>query len=242
MATTAQDEFNELMRDKSRQYGHPEDVTYHDDARSFLNLSSDDDDDDDDRAGTPTAIYSGRANGGFRSTSPSRPSLNLSRSNIPTTRYMANTGPKGVISDAQNFQDSRRHHRMSLQNLTLTPAQALSLQEAPTFVSSGAFDGADDLAIDEWQEDEPDDDFMEQWRQSRLAELQQRARDAKMWKKGYKAAGHRGIILGSLAPVDGAGYLDAVDNAPPGVTVLVYIYDDMVSECSSHNQTEVWVG
>lgn len=42
MATAAQDEFNELMRDKERRTAHPEDVDS--DARSFLNLSDDDND------------------------------------------------------------------------------------------------------------------------------------------------------------------------------------------------------
>ncbi|KAM0700488.1 hypothetical protein Q7P35_012209 [Cladosporium inversicolor] len=43
MATAAQDEFNELMRDKERRTTHPEDANS--DARSFLNLSDDDDND-----------------------------------------------------------------------------------------------------------------------------------------------------------------------------------------------------
>ena len=236
MGTTAYEEFQEVMRDKSQRTSHPED-DHDNDARSFLNLSDDEDD------ATPTALYADRTEAPFPSTSPpasSRPSLNLSRNTIPTTRFEANTGPKGVIADAQHFQDSRRNHRVSMRNLALTQAQALSLAEAQppplTAPPVGGFDEEDlyqyDDEIDE--NGELDDDFMEKWRQSRLAELQQRARDAKMRKKKGHLGSNRGHMLGSLAPVDGAGYLNAVDNAPPDATVMVYIYDDMVSLATGH--------
>jgi hypothetical protein len=103
MATSAQEEFNELMRNKERRTAHPEDADS--DARSFLNLS----DDDNDRT-PPASNYDPDEN-------LPRSSTSTARNIIPRTRYGANTGPKGVISDAQHFRDSQRNHRTSLRSL-----------------------------------------------------------------------------------------------------------------------------
>ncbi|KAK3092178.1 hypothetical protein LTR53_019695, partial [Teratosphaeriaceae sp. CCFEE 6253] len=106
--SAAQDEFNELMRDKEKRRQHPEDDN--DDARSFLNLSDEDDD------ATPPASQADPDE------APSRPSLS-SRHTIPLTRYEANTGPKGVIADAQHFRDSRRQHRVSMRSTSTLASQ-----------------------------------------------------------------------------------------------------------------------
>lgn len=154
MSATAQAEFNELMRDKHHRTTHPED-----DARSFLNLSDDDDDDDDLSPPAPEATL--------------RPSMSSLRSTtIPRTRYGANTGPKGVISDAQHFRDSRRQHHRTSVNGTHGLAghvNGLSLKEARPVVEER---GDEEELLEEDEEDDMDDDFMRRWRASRLQQLQ----------------------------------------------------------------------
>ncbi|KAH9841181.1 phosducin [Teratosphaeria destructans] len=202
--TSAQDEFNELMRDKERRTAHPAD---HDDARSFLNLS--DDEDDEDR--TPPASQADPED-----TAP-RPSISSARATIPLTRYGANTGPKGVISDAQHFRDSQRLHRTSMRSTSSLASQlqnGMSLHERQRPLER--------LPSDSDDEDGLDDDFMRQWRSSRLRELQNgngnrsqihsRERSRRLW--------------GMLATVNGEGYLDALDKSPTDTVVIVYIYDD----------------
>ena len=206
--SAAQNEFNELMRDKERRTRHPEDDQ--DDARSFLNLS----DEDEDR--TPPASNFDPED------APPRASTSSARHIIPHTRYGANTGPKGVISDAQNFRDSRRQHRMSMRSGTTLPAQAPDLGAQPTFGQREKLADHDD----EYEEDldDEDDDFMRQWRSGRLREMQNGGHESRMH---HRARGAR--CWGGLATVDGQGYLDAVDKSGPDTVVAVYIYDDYVS-------------
>lgn len=203
--SAAQDEYNELMRDKERRSGHPEDDG---DARSFLHLSDDDD-------GTPPAS---RAD---PDEDAPRPSLSQGRNTIPLTRYGANTGPKGVISDAQNFRDSRRLHRISMRSTSTLASQmqsGLSMREqAPAEKLPGS---------DEEDEDgELDDDFMKKWRSSRLRQMQSGAHGSKMHSRERSRR-----LWGGLTTVDGEGYLDAVDRSPADTVVVVYIYDDYVGD------------
>jgi hypothetical protein len=148
----------------------------------------------------------------------SRPSINSYRSTIPTTRYQANTGVKGVIADAQHWQDSCRNQRSaarSTQDLH-AKAQALTLDNpAPRLSNHGEYEeeGLDDL----------DDDFMDQWRKSRIAELQNVPT-----RSGSQTDSRSRRLFGILTTVDGDGFLEAVDNNQDGV-VVVYIYDDQVS-------------
>lgn len=209
--SAAQNEFNELMREKERRTGHPEDND--DDARSFLNLS---DDDDDDR--TPPA-----SNIDPDDDVPPRASTSSARHTIPLTRYGANTGPKGVISDAQNFRDSRRMHRMSIQSNATLPAQT------PDALAGAHWSAGEKLSVDadgyeEEDDGEDDHDFMSQWRQSRLRELQNGGHESRMHQRTRS-----GRFWGGLTMVDGQGYLDALEKSGSDTVVAVYIYDDYVS-------------
>lgn len=203
--SSAQEEFNELMRDKERRMGHPEDDDGLD-GQSFLNLSESEDEN------TPPAL--------------SEDPLDMfpmpvshARTTIPLTRFEANTGPKGVISDAQNFRDSRRQHRVSMRAAlkpTLQPQGRLE-QEALAEEKIGDSD-ADD-------EDGDDDEFMQRWRMSRLKQLKSGVQDNRIYTKQRKSR-----MWGGLTTVDGNGYLNAVDNSPLETVVIVYIYDDEVRE------------
>lgn len=205
--SAAQNEFNELMRDKERRTRHPEDD---EDARSFLNLS----DDDEDR--TPPA-----SNADPDDDILPRASTSSARHTIPITRYEANTGPKGVISDAQNFRDSRRMHRISMRSNATLPAQTAAA------LAGASWSAREKQASDPDEDDElgeEDHDFMSQWRQSRLRELQNGGHESRMHQRVRSGRG-----WGGLAMVDGQGYLDAVEKSGPDTVVAVYIYDDYVS-------------
>lgn len=204
--TTAQEEFDELMRDKNRRTGHPEDDD--DDRRSFLNLSEDEDD------STPPISHSDSDEPVLRSS--------MSNARIPTTRYQANTGPKGVIADAQNWRDSLYNHRASVRNSALLALQAqdLSLDNIVELPKQTDIEEED-------EDDLHDEDFIRHWRESRIQALQNSVRDSKIVQTG------RSRRYGGFPAVDENGYLDAVDNTPYDTVVVVYVYDDQVS-CDTH--------
>jgi len=210
MATAAQDEFNELMRDKERRTTHPEDANS--DARSFLNLS----DDENDRT-PPASNYDPDEN-------LPRSSTSTARNIIPRTRYGANTGPKGVISDAQHFRDSQRNHRTSLRSLI--GAQPPVVEEPPQRHWTQEPSALEKLeeGDDGLDDDEADEGFISRWRQGRLKELQNGG-----YESGINKSGKSRRSYGGLTTVDGEGYLDAVEKSGPSTVVIVYIYDDMVS-------------
>lgn len=172
--SAAQDEFNELMRDKSRRTAHPEDD---DDAQSFLNLSDEDDDDQYSNPPSPTQ-------------EAATPRASTS---IPTRRYAANTGPKGVISDAQNFRDSRRSARTS--TASTRPAQQSSRSTSRHNVPENTLDEDDEEGDDDGPADQG---FMARWRQSRIREMQSGPKDSKMHLNGRSKNAY-----GGMATVDG---------------------------------------
>lgn len=207
---TAQDEFDNLMREKETRAGHPEDDEDGDiDGQSFLDISDSDRDED-----TPTASNF------YEEDDNPRPSMSQARNTIPLTRYEANTGPKGVISDAQNFRDSHRQHRVSLRNGANGIGAPTPKYAADDTSLSEKYDGSD--ADDEGMEDQ---DFMQRWRNSRLKEMQNG--DGHLYHKRRKSR-----TWGGMTTVDGNGYLDAVENSPSDVVVVVYIFDDYVSVLS----------
>lgn len=206
---SAQDEFNELMRDKERRTQHPDDDDS-DDARSFLNLSDDDDDATPVGSTADPDDYAPRA------------SMSSARHTIPLTRYEANTGPKGVISDAQNFRDSRRSHRISMRsNSNLPSSQAPGGVSPPQVPISEEKISESDEDLDDWDDDSA---FMKKWRKSRLRELQNGATDSKLHSREKSRR-----LWGGLTTVDGNGYLDALERSPRDGVVVVFIYDDYVS-------------
>lgn len=138
-----------------------------------------------------------------------------------TTQFDANTGPKGVIADARNFETAKkRSFRQTL--------YAFASGESPPLFSKNK---KQSLSREESKSPSPDasadeeeDDFMRKWRQDRLDELasmnaQIRTRRQSPSKRRY----------GSLVTVDPSGYLDAVEKVSSETVVVVLIYDDEVS-------------
>jgi hypothetical protein len=74
------------------------------------------------------------------------------------------------------------------------------------------------------EEDEEDEDFMELWRKKRIDELEAAKKNGTI---GSNAHG-RTINRGRVQVVDALGYLDAIEEAPRGSVVVVFISDEEV--------------
>ncbi|RMZ71385.1 phosducin [Pyrenophora seminiperda CCB06] len=192
--SAAQDEFNELIRDKDKEDRHPED-RHHDSDLSEPESPGHDDDyrekiDTDDELDIPADM---RAN-----------------YYMPAMRSEANTGPKGVIADAQAFEQAKKQARRFTwkKNGGGAPAQ----------YNVSAYH--DDKAL---SDDEADEGFMRQWREARLKELQN---VGERIRSRTNSPSRR--IYGNMPLVDGEGYLDAVDKTASGTTVVVFIYDSQL--------------
>jgi hypothetical protein len=212
---SAQEEFNQLMNNNREKFSsHPEDHHHHDrssspdfsDSSQPRNLrqrrvldSEDEDENQDDMVSSRSNNY-----------------------HIPNTVFDANTGPKGVIADAQAFERARKK----------------SFRR--TLLNAAGFNGYDDTfgktrdntplkPVDSSSGSEDDEErFMNKWRASRMQELQHR---------GNRRPSPRGRRWGAVETVDAAGYLDAIEKVTPDTVVVVCIYDPssddsaIVEEC-----------
>lgn len=205
---SAQEEFNQLVNsNRSRFTSHPEDhldsdPDFSDDEpssrlRSRQTLDSSDEDDDD-----ADMVSSRTANTNYH---------------IPNTVYEANTGPKGVIADAQAFERARKKSFRR----TLLSAAGLDSNNSPSFSSKSTRDDAPLAPGDQSSASEDDDEarFLRKWRQSRMHELQGR---------DNRRPSPRGRRYGSVETVDAVGYLDAIEKVTSDTVVVVCIYDHEV--------------
>lgn len=196
MTSAAQEEFNELMRDKDRDQRHPED-RHHDSDRSEPESEGAEQDryeivDTDDELDMPAEM----------------------RSNyyMPShIRSEANTGPKGVIADAQAFEQAKKQARRFTWKKGASPPQQQQYNVTAYHAEQGSSD------------DDNDGGFMKQWRESRLRELQNAGQRI---RSRTNSPSRR--IYGSMPAVDGEGYLDAIEKTAPDTTVVVFIYNDLV--------------
>ena len=196
--TAAQDEFNELMRDKDRESRHPDDR--HDDSDISDSASAGAAEDYLEKIDTDDEI--------------DLPANMRSNYYMPShIRSEANTGPKGVIADAQAFEQAKKQARRFTWKKSPPPTQ---------------------YSVNAWHEkdvssdEDNEDSFMKEWRAARLRELQnvgQRIRSR------TNSPSRR--IYGNFPLVDAEGYLDALDKSSPETTVVVYIYNHHVSSGQS---------
>ncbi|KEF53087.1 uncharacterized protein A1O9_10995 [Exophiala aquamarina CBS 119918] len=146
---------------------------------------------------------------------------------LPTQTHFANTGPKGVIADAQSFarakQTTFRQRIASFaSNLTSSKAGQVGTSKAnkrKTLSGSSASSDSDSLAL---SDDEADSDFMKAWRANRLQELASQSQSQqnplrKQWPSQRS--------WGTFLEVDANGYLDAIEKVPDDTVVVVMIHD-----------------
>lgn len=219
MSTLAQEEADRFFSQKEHATSHPEDQLEHE--RSSLRssngseqqnnadtyeISEKDDDDDEDTlhnmtTTTTTATY-----------------------RLPTTRFDANTGPKGVIADAHSFNRAKKYSfRGTLATLTNNAFSYTSQQRKTSDSnksnslgekSDGELGGSDD------------EDFMRQWRENRFQELANKGSASQRRSSPSKR------VWGTFDDVDANGYLDAVEKVPDDTVVVVCIYDPEVRQAT----------
>jgi hypothetical protein len=134
---------------------------------------------------------------------------------MPNLRSEANTGPKGVIADAQAFEQAKKQARRF----------TWKKNNASTQYSVSAYH--DEKAS---SDEDGEDGFMRQWREARLRELQN---VGERIRSRTNSPSRR--IYGSMPLVDGEGYLDAVDKTASGTTVVVFIYNSQVRHISPYH-------
>jgi hypothetical protein len=254
--TAAQDEFDALFANKDTPSRHPEDR----DSDIGSNTSSSHDRSNIGAAGgshinSSTAAWHANQNRRdsdlsdeddfFDNTEKSDPaSINIRNNKMAATATAtytlppifseANTGPKGVIADAQSYETAKKSHykRFSIfRNPSDKASQPKSLSPPPASKRSRSTDanrlghGNEKSASSEEEDDTvPDEEgFLARWRQSRLKQLQDR-KPATAPKNRSRSRSKR--VWGSLVTVDSLGYLDAIDRVMADTVVIVYIADD----------------
>ena len=174
---------------------------------------------------------------------------------LPARNFQANTGPKGVIADARNFEQARRRDlraksrkaSMATQGHTsATNGFIPSMPSLPPDFASrlAAIDGSSHanggshedtkVSLDNWDRSamsssspDDDEDFMSVWRRQRLLEMQ--SGDGIYSKRQDARDALTKKRYGRVELVDAGGYLDAVEKTKDDVVVVVLIYDDEVS-------------
>ena len=205
----AQEEADRFLSNKDRATTHPEDA-----------FDSDNHSDSEEKNTAADSYHSDP--GEDEDTLHSMLATSTATYYVPRTFFDANTGPKGVIADAQSFtrakKQSLRKSFLNLANGSHFQANSKSPEPTPSRMGSDPTEKSGS-GLDDDQEDR----FMEQWRQNRLKELSaggslkhQRRQSPSKRKWGFSKE------------VDADGYLDAVEKTPSDTVVVVCIYDPEV--------------
>lgn len=186
-----------------------------------------------DRNSSPTSSRSSSPGPTSEPAMPSRTPAATSTSNyhIPNTVYDANTGPKGVIADAQAFERARKS---SFRKTLLSAAGFSSHNDAaaPQYAPSQGVgrplrDGNNNNISHNKNNgsasDDDEENFIRKWRASRMQELQTHQTGS----QGRRVSPRR-RMFGYVEDVDAGGYLDAIEKVPADVVVVVCIYDPEV--------------
>ena len=212
--SAAQEEFNQLVaNNRATSKSHPEDA----------HTSSDPDQSDSDKQPTTTRRRLQRRRGrDSDSDADDRPADDMVSSrnyHIPNTVFDANTGPKGVIADAQAFEKARkksfRRTLLSVAGLDNNGPIIGSGNKSTRDETSGRRTPADGSSGSEDDEER----FLRKWRAARMQELQNRS---------IRRSSPRGRVFGKLDTVDAAGYLDAIEKVTSDTVVVVMIFDPRV--------------
>ncbi|KAI0834988.1 thioredoxin-like protein [Hypoxylon sp. FL0890] len=194
--TPAQEEFQDFL-DKNTDKGsqvHPED---RDDARREAENSDEDEEDRYRNAQIEAAMRVPTMTGDVKLPPAS---LNSGHS----------TGVKGVIADAHAYEQARQS---KWRNRVRAARQSVfGKGEIPR--TTGSHSGESD-------EDEDEDTFLQQWRETRRLELE---RDAKNNVRNRRTSPSL-RMFGRFDSVDALGYLDAIEKVGRETVVVVFVYD-----------------
>ncbi|KAI0902630.1 thioredoxin-like protein [Annulohypoxylon nitens] len=193
--TPAQEEFQDFL-DKNTEKGsrvHPED-------RESERSDGDDIEDEEDRyrnAQIEAAMRVPTLTGDVK----------LPPSSFDSGR---STGVKGVIADARAYEQARQ----SKWRNRVRAARQSVFGRGETPRTTGSHSG-------ESEDDEDEDAFLQQWRESRRQELE---RDAKNSIRSRRTSPSL-RMFGRLDTVDALGYLDAIEKVGRETVVVVFVYD-----------------
>lgn len=201
--TPAQEEFQDFL-DKNTEKGsrvHPED-------RESERSDGDDIEDEEDRyrnAQIEAAMRVPTLTGDVK----------LPPSSFDSGR---STGVKGVIADARAYEQARQSNWRN----RVRAARQSVFGRGETPRTTGSHSG-------ESEDDEDEDAFLQQWRESRRQELE---RDAKNSIRSRRTSPSL-RMFGRLDTVDALGYLDAIEKVGRETVVVVFVYDHEVSQSSA---------
>jgi hypothetical protein len=133
---------------------------------------------------------------------------------VPTTVFEANTGPKGVIADAQSFERARK------KSFRRTLLSAAGLDSHSRFFGGNSNNITQQSQTSSSPPSDEEDEFMRRWRESRLQELQERNQRRPSPSKR---------VYGRVDTVDAEGYLNAIERVASDTVVVVCIYDPEVA-------------
>ncbi|KAJ5832631.1 hypothetical protein N7474_000942 [Penicillium riverlandense] len=223
--SAAQDEFNQLVaNNRAASKSHPEDA----------HASSSEPDHSDDEPSTSRRRLQRSRAADSDSDADERPDNMVSSRNyhVPTTVFDANTGPKGVIADAQAFEKARK------KSFRRTLLSVAGLDSNGPILGSGSHKSTRDEpsgrrtpADGSSGSDDEEERFMRKWRASRMQELQNRS---------IRRSSPRGRVFGNVETVDAVGYLDAIEKVTSDTVVVVMIFDprndesNIIEECLSN--------
>ncbi|KAI0180653.1 thioredoxin-like protein [Hypoxylon sp. FL1284] len=195
--TSAQEEFQDLL-DKNTDNGprvHPED---RDESRREAE-SSDDDEDEEDRYRNAQIEAAMRV-----------PTLG-GEVKLPPAGFNSNhsTGVKGVIADARAYEQARQSKWRNRVRAARRSVFGMKGNVSTTETHSGE------------SEEDDEDSFLQQWRESRRQELE---RDAKNNIRNRRTSPSL-RMFGRLDSVDALGYLDAIEKVGRDTVVVVFVYD-----------------
>lgn len=132
------------------------------------------------------------------------------------------TGVKGVIADARSYENARRNkwkERVRAARRTVFGADNLNFGSQRNDRSSGAdSEGSAD--------DQDEERFLQQWRESRRRELEDESRNGSIRNRRTSPSLR---MFGRLDDVDALGYLDAIEKVGRETVVVVFVYDNEVS-------------
>ena len=219
MADLAREEADRYFSHRERSTAHPEDrdqdsIQFSDDQAEpdYENVS--DPGTDDDTIGNMATMTSTKTT-----------------YHLPTQTHHANTGPKGVIADAQSYNRAKQttfRQRLAsfANNLTYngksaagtTVTEKKDKRRTGMFGTSPKSTTSSDSESHAISDDEADSEFMQTWRANRLQELSSNSRSAYKRQPSQRS-------WGTFQDVDANGYLDAIEKVSDDTYVVVMIYD-----------------
>ncbi|OAP63096.1 hypothetical protein AYL99_02323 [Fonsecaea erecta] len=225
MADLAREEADRYFSHRDHLTSHPEDRDDDDEDRSdvdaepepaFDNLS--DPGTDDDTAGNMATMTTTKTT-----------------YHLPSQVHYANTGPKGVIADAQSFarakQSTFRQRLTSFANNLTSNGKAAAIptvtekSDKRKTIISGSPKSTPSSNSDTnmtLSDDEADSEFMKAWRANRLQELSSQSQSAYNSHRRHSPSQR---TWGRFVEVDANGYLDAIEKVSNETVVVVMIYD-----------------